>query len=176
MLTKMLRSVDTLIYLFIVPFGVLYVFPRAFLFWEMQLGIELPQYPSLDFIGAVLMNAGGALALWCTLLMYFHSRDSISPLQKPKSILSSGPYRVVRHPMMWSLNLVLIGEILTYSSPAIALWLIIWVRFAAVYIARYEEPYLQSVFGESYADYCRKTPRWVPFAAMLIHRMPSARV
>ncbi len=162
-MNRMLKSVDTLVYLFIGPFGVLYVFPHAFLSWEMQWGIELPQYQMLDRIGALLMKLGGMLTLWCAVLKYLHSRDSISPLERPAGMVTSGPYRLVRHPMMWSLNVVLIGEILTYSSPLIALWLIIWMRFAAVYIARYEEPYLASVFGDSYVDYCRKTPRWLPF-------------
>jgi protein-S-isoprenylcysteine O-methyltransferase Ste14 len=159
----LLQKLDNLIYAFVVPFGVIYVFPLMCRHWDQQLGIALPQYEILDVIGQILMQLGGALALWCAVLMYYHQHGSVSPLQKPKRIIDTGPYRVVRHPMMWALNFVLIGEILTYSSPLIAVWFVIWCRFAALYISRYEEPYLVRQFKDDYLDYCHRTPRWFPF-------------
>jgi len=85
-------------------------------------------------------------------------------LQKPTQIVATGPYRLVRHPMMWTIHLVLAGQILTYSSPMIAVWFAIWYRFAAVYVSRYEEPHLVKVFADEYLEYCRRTPRWIPFS------------
>jgi protein-S-isoprenylcysteine O-methyltransferase Ste14 len=103
--------------------------------------------------------------------MYMHGKSTVSPLSGPKALLCSGPYKWVRHPMMWSGTFVLVGLTLIYSSPMMALWLAIWSRFAAVYIARYEEPYLESVFGDRYRDYCRQTPRWFPWQSAT--RLPN---
>jgi len=155
-------KLDTLVYGFVAPFGVLYVFPRFFLGLEAAWGIELPRFLLLKYAGVVLMNLGGVLALSCAVLMRLNGRGSISPFASPASLVRRGPYAWVRHPMMWAGNFVLIGLTLIYSSPLLALWLLIWSRFAAVYIARYEEPYLESVFGDAYRDYCRTTPRWFP--------------
>ncbi|WP_313107137.1 methyltransferase family protein [Stutzerimonas nitrititolerans] len=160
---KLLGRIDTLIYLIVGPFGVLYVFPRYLLQLEQQLGIELPRLAILKYAGVALMNLGGLLAVVCALMMYRHGKETVSPFVGPKTLLRSGPYAWVRHPMMWSGTFVLVGLMLVYSSPLMALWLAIWSRFAAVYIARYEEPYLESVFGEQYRDYCRHTPRWFPW-------------
>ena len=159
---KLIGKLDTLIYLIVGPFGVLYVFPRFFLQLEQQMGIELPRLALLKYAGITLMNLGGLLAIVCALMMYWHGKGTVSPLAGPKALLRSGPYGWVRHPMMWSGTFVLVGLMLVYSSPLLAVWLAIWSRFAAVYIARYEEPYLESVFGEQYRAYCRQTPRWFP--------------
>jgi protein-S-isoprenylcysteine O-methyltransferase Ste14 len=157
-----LQKLDNLVYLFVCPFGVLYVFPRMCLETEQRLSISLPDSTLGNVVGIALMNIGGILAMWCAALMYVHQHGSVSPLQKPVVVLDRGPYRWVRHPMMWSLNIVLVGEIFTYSSPLIAIWLLIWCRFAAIYIKQYEEPNLVRLFAGEYLEYCRRTPRWFP--------------
>lgn len=161
---RLLSMLDSAVYGFVAPFGLLYVFPRFFLGLETAWGIELPRLLALKYTGIALMNLGGLLALVCTVLMHTTESGAISPFERPKALVRRGPYAIVRHPMMWAGNLVLIGLMLVYSSPLLLLWLLIWMRFAAVYIARYEEPYLLSVFGDSYRDYCREVPRWWPWA------------
>lgn len=161
-MSRLINKLDTLVYGFVAPFGVLYVFPRFFLGLEEALDIGLPRFLLLKYLGIILMNLGGLLALGCALLMHWHGKGTVSPFARPTALLCRGPYAWVRHPMMWAGNFVLIGLTLVYSSPLLALWLLIWCRFAAVYIARYEEPYLESVFGEAYRDYCKRTPRWFP--------------
>ncbi len=160
---RVANLIDTLVYGFIGPFGVLYVFPRFFLGLEETLGIELPRLLPLKYAGIALMDLGGLLALICAVLMHRSEDGTVSPFVRPRTLLRRGPYAYVRHPMMWALNLVLIGQVLIHSSPLLVLWLLIWGRFAAIYIARYEEPYLLRVFGDEYRDYCCMTPRWFPF-------------
>lgn len=162
MLKKLLDALDSLVYVLVAPFGILYVFPRFFLGLEQSLGVELPRFLALKYTGVLLMNLGGILALSCLIIMHFADRGSISPFTKPTQLVRKGPYALVRHPMMWAGKFVLIGLTLIYSSPLLLLWLIIWSRFAVVYIDRYEEPYLLSVFGDSYSQYCQTTPRWWP--------------
>ncbi|MBA1262813.1 methyltransferase family protein [Stutzerimonas stutzeri] len=159
---RLIKSLDTLIYGFVAPFGVLYVFPRFFLGLEQNLDIELPRILALKYTGVLLMNLGGLLAITCALFMHTRKSGTISPFVRPTELVRRGPYAWVRHPMMWAGNFVLIGLMLIYSSPLLALWLLIWSRFAAIYIDRYEEPYLVRIFGDEYREYCRTTPRWWP--------------
>lgn len=174
-MNRVLQKIDAAIYGIIGPLAILYILPRYFLQLETDLGIALPQLPALKYLGVILMNAGGLIAVWCGVLMFRHGRGSVSPLSPPRALLTSGPYRYVRHPMMWTVNLVLLGEALLYTSPLLMLWLAIWMRFAVVYIARYEEPYLESVFGDAYREYCRHTPRWLPHQCAAPVRQGAAR-
>lgn len=162
MFKKLLNTLDTLLYLLVAPFGILYVYPHFLLSVEQRLGIELPKSVMLEYMGVLLLYLGGVLALSCSLVMRFSVKGSINPFTKPVDLVRTGPYALVRHPMMWAGKFVLIGYVLIYSSPVLLLWLIAWSRLAVIYIERYEEPYLLKVFGQSYQDYCQSTPRWWP--------------
>jgi protein-S-isoprenylcysteine O-methyltransferase Ste14 len=156
------KQFDGLIYFFIGPFAILYIFPEFFLALEDKLDLDLKKYALLNHAGRLFTGAGAFLAIWCAALMYLNKKGSPNPFAMPKKVVTRGPYSLVRHPMMWSLHLVLIGEILNQSSPLLLAWFLIWLRFAALYIANYEEPFLNNLFGEEYRAYCAKTPRWFP--------------
>jgi len=154
--------IDCLIYLFIGPFNALYVIPLFFRGIESSLGIKLQQFNVLNITGAVLMWVGAFIAIWCSILMFINSFVSIVPFFKPTTLVTSGPFSQVRHPMMWALFIVLFGEVLIYSSPFTLLWLLIWIRFSIIYIGKFEEPYLHNNFGDAYQKYSTLVPRWLP--------------
>lgn len=156
------KQVDAIIYGLIGPFSVLYMFPHFCLEIENSIGINIPTITILKYLGIVLMNLGLILALWSAGQMYISKKANPNPFSFPHKLIKSGLFSVVRHPMMWALNFVLIGQIFVYNSPLILVWFLIWWRFSLIYIARYEEPYLLSIFGKEYIDYCRTTPRWIP--------------
>ncbi len=157
----LLKLIDSCIYALIGPFAVLYIFPRFFRELEAHF-YQLPFNYYIDKTGVVFMWSGAALAIWCGILMFLNKYGSVIPFFKPTKLVTSGPYGIVRHPMMWALFLVLIGEVLTYSSPFTLLWLLIWIRFSKIYISDYEDPFLIKHFGEEYLQYCQKVPRWIP--------------
>lgn len=156
------KQIDTIVYGIIGTFSILFIIPKFFLQLERQMGIDLNDHVFLKFIGIIFMNAGGILAIWCTILMYKSRKATPSPFTIPKKIITTGPFKYVRHPMMWSLNFVIIGQIFAWHSLMILIWFLIWLRFSVIYISRYEEPYLTELFGEEYIEYCRNTPRWIP--------------
>lgn len=162
LLKFIVKQIDAMIYGFIGPFTILFILPRFFLDLENKFGLGLEINPFFKYVGIFFMNFGGLLAIFCALTMYFSKKASPSPFSKPQKVISNGPFKYVRHPMMWSLHFVLIGQIFIWSSPMIFIWFLIWIRFASLYISRYEEPYLISIFKEEYMDYCNKTPRWFP--------------
>ena len=160
--TRMSFLIDSLIYFFIGPFNVLYIIPIFFRGIESSLGIKFPQSYALDIIGTVLMWVGLVIAIWCSTLMLTNRLSSVVPFFKPKALITSGPFSQVRHPMMWSLFIVLFGEVLIYSSLLSLFWLLIFVRFSIIYIEKFEEPHLHSVFGDAYQKYSTLVPCWLP--------------
>lgn len=157
----LVRQLDALVYGFVGPLTVLLIVPKYLLGKEKDWGIILPIYEPIKYIGIFLMNFGGILAIWCTLIMFL-TKNAPSIFSKPQRIVQIGPYKVVRHPMMWALFFVLTGEVFAESSLFVLIWLVIFVRFSVIYIKQNEEPLLVSVFGEEYIGYCKKVPRWFP--------------
>jgi len=162
LVSHMWYVVDSLIYLLIGPFNALYIIPFFFRGIEFSIGIELQRFQALDIIGTILMWVGLIIALWCSILMLINRLGSVVPFFKPTTLVTSGPFSQVRHPMMWALFIVLFGEVLIYNSPFTLLWLLIWVRFSIIYISNFEEPYLHRHFGDIYQKYSTLVPRWLP--------------
>jgi protein-S-isoprenylcysteine O-methyltransferase Ste14 len=78
-------------------------------------------------------------------------------------LVTTGPYRFVRHPIYLGLSLLAMGEALAFSSwPAVVL-----VFFAIVptfaWRARAEEKLLSRTFGERYAVYRQRTKMIIPY-------------
>lgn len=59
MFKKLLNTLDTLLYLLVAPFGILYVYPHFLLSVEQRLGIELPKSVMLEYMGGVAAVFGG---------------------------------------------------------------------------------------------------------------------
>ena len=85
-----------------------------------------------------------------------------APWQPVKNFIVLGPYRHVRNPMLIGVNLFLIAEALLLQSSPIFIWMVVFVIINTVYFALSEEPQLEKRFGETYADYKRNVPRWLP--------------
>ena len=122
----------------------------------------MQQFYTFNIIGTIVMWVGLIIAIWCSILMFINRFGSIVPFFKPTSLVTSGPFSQVRHPMMWSLFIILFGEVLIYSSPFSLLWLLIFIRFSIIYISKFEEPYLHEHFGDAYRKYSNLVPSWLP--------------
>lgn len=58
--------------------------------------------------------------------------------------------------------MLLFGEALVLLSPAHGMWAIGFLALNLFYIPVVEEPQLERRFGESYREYCRHVPRFIP--------------
>jgi protein-S-isoprenylcysteine O-methyltransferase Ste14 len=112
--------------------------------------------------GSLLAVAGAALAL--------RSRAELGPAWSfvPKAdqdtgIVTTGPYRLVRHPIYLGLALLAVGEALAFGSwPALMIALSGIVPTFA-WRARAEEKLLSRAFGERYAVYRQRTRMIIPY-------------
>ena len=77
--------------------------------------------------------------------------------QKP---LASGPYRYSRHPMYITQLVMFIGVGIACASWVFPLFAIVYSIPSFIY-AITEERYCLEKYGDAYAEYISKTPRWI---------------
>ena len=81
--------------------------------------------------------------------------------QRPNSVVSTGAFRYVRHPLYLASILTYLGlTVFTVSLFSLALFVVIFVFHN--YIASHEEKLLEERFGEEYRKYKKRTGKWVP--------------
>jgi len=77
------------------------------------------------------------------------------------SLIDSGVYSWVRHPMYLGILLICLGFF--FLSPSL-LSLGVWLAFLILYdkMAKYEEKDLIRILGEEYIAYQKRVPKWIP--------------
>lgn len=113
-------------------------------------------------IGIAFFVVGLTAYLACSAWLIFFGRGPHVEFDPPKVFVATGPYRWVRNPVVITLILTVLGEAIYLTSPGILLLVILGMLFAQYQVTCIEEPRLRDRFGESYADYCRRVPRWIP--------------
>jgi len=164
--TIIIRITDGALYGFIGPFSILYIIPR---FLMNALNIKAKGgfgIPAFETLGILLMWSGAAIAIWCTLLMLLRGKGTPLVTSAPQNIMDQNIYSVVRHPMMWSILIVTLGEAIMYGQIILFVWLIALSRILNLIVLNYEEPQLERRFGESWSKYCQEVPRWIPHFKM----------
>lgn len=116
--------------------------------------------PVREGIGLVLFVAGLAFAIWARLNIRRNWGTPMMQKDEPE-LVTSGPYRLVRHP-------IYSGVLVAGAGTAVALswWWLVAVAIAGVYFiysAFVEERYLTKQFPDSYPAYKRSTKMLVPF-------------
>jgi len=159
-------SIDALIYLAVGPFTAIGTIPLLLLQLDQQLALPRFTTALTGHAGFLLMDLAALLPLWCSWLMYHHGRGSPLPSRPATRLVCSGPYAVVRHPMMLSLLIVGAGELLVSGSIILLIWMAVAMRAGMLFTHSYEEPVLLARYGDNYRDYCARVPPWLPNLAI----------
>lgn len=157
-----LRAVDGALYGFIGPFSVLFIIPRFLMNISNTKSLAGFGIVGVKIAGFIIIWLGATLAVWCTILMFLFGKGTPLVTSAPQKILNRNIYAYVRHPMMWSLIFVVLGQALMYGQLILIAWLIALSRILHLIVIHYEEPQLERRFGESWKEYCQKVPRWFP--------------
>ncbi len=116
--------------------------------------------PALLITGLVLTLLG-ELIRWASVA--FSGPTTRSGRIEASALATRGPYAWTRNPIYWGNFLVGLG--MTIASAALFPWLAIvfavlfWVEYSLIILA--EEDYLKRTFGQEFADYCRRTRRFL---------------
>lgn len=118
--------------------------PTFFGAWIVELG---------GLAGFVLLSLAAFGRVWC--LIYIAGK-------KNGTLLTEGPYSVVRNPLYVFSLLGAVGFGFAVENPWLAAIIGVW--FAACYsiTVAHEEKRLVAIFGATYAAYCARSPRWIP--------------
>jgi protein-S-isoprenylcysteine O-methyltransferase Ste14 len=116
--------------------------------------------PMVGIIGSALCVIGVALAVWARVCL----ATNWSPRPAVKvdhALVTSGPYRLIRHPIYTGMLLALLGTGLDAGIIGLA----VFVCAAAVLIRRIpiEERLMMQLFKDQYSQYTRHTKALVPF-------------
>jgi protein-S-isoprenylcysteine O-methyltransferase Ste14 len=116
--------------------------------------------PILEAIGTVVFASGIALAIWARVHLGRNWGMPMTQKAEPE-LVTSGPYRLVRHPIYSGLLLAMLGTALAAS-------LINWIAIAilAAYFlcsASIEERNLKKTFPAAYPAYRARTKMLIPF-------------
>lgn len=121
----------------------------------------LPRDSVLSWAGLILFASGiifQSIAMW-QLKGFYTVRLGIQTEQK---LVTSGLYRVVRHPGYLSYIIAIIGIGLSLSS----ILTLVFVIFIALFITwriKGEEEMLLKEFGNEYREYMKRTKKLIPF-------------
>jgi len=152
-------ALKTLIFTILVPGTLLGIVPWLLLHWSGEAVM-----PTLSFwlIGLLPFFAGVILYFWCAGAFTFIGKGTPAPIDAPKFLVRSGPYRWVRNPMYIGVFSVLIGEAILFHSLSLFGLMLLAGIVVHLFVVFYEEPHLTRQFGESYEEYLRTVPRWLP--------------
>jgi len=117
-------------------------------------------YTSLTPVGFVIFTIGAGLAAWGWSI-FRRARTTRVPGEASTTLVTSGPYRLMRNPMYVGLSVAYIGEaaILHQIVPIVLLPLTIFYLNRVVIPV--EEERLLAVFGAQYERYQNDVRRWL---------------
>jgi protein-S-isoprenylcysteine O-methyltransferase Ste14 len=110
--------------------------------------------------GIALFLAGGILRLWAALLLG-RRLCRLNVIRPEHTLVTTGVYRVIRHPSYLGFFVNLLGWVLAFRSWAGLLVAVLFVFPLATRI-RAEERLLSRHYGGEYDAYCRRTWRLIP--------------
>jgi protein-S-isoprenylcysteine O-methyltransferase Ste14 len=161
-----------LIAILVLPFVMTIVVPR----WiargyglVTEWGSDLSQIAGRAAAGVCLV-IGLTLFSWCLYLFAARGKGTLAPWDPPKHLVVSGPYQYVRNPMISGVLSIIAAEALYLGSLSLGAWLLAFFLINQIYFLIYEEPNLESRFGEEYRVYKANVPRWVPRVTRWIGR------
>ena len=130
-------------------------------------GWQRPQLDTaLGIVGAIFAVFGWFVLLWCAREFAVRGRGTPNPADPPRELVVDGLYRFVRNPMYVAIVTSLLGQAALYGSSSVVWYAAIVAVAFHLRVIIYEEPKLAELFGDSYADYKRRVPRWIPLVAL----------
>lgn len=113
------------------------------------------------WVGAAVMVAGLLFAIWARAHLGGNWSSEVT-IKQGHELITTGPYRVVRHPIYTGILAGLLGSAIALSQVRG------WIAFGLIFIMlwlklRMEEQWMRSQFGETYAAYAHQTAALVPY-------------
>ena len=133
-------------------FLIVWIGDSFFLHRSTLLSDYAPLYIRLVILGLTLAAA---------MYLFRTGHVVVSHEHRPNSVVATGAFGYVRHPLYLASILTYLGlTISTASLFCLALLVVIFIFYN--YIASYEEELLETKYGEEYRKYKMRTGKWMP--------------
>lgn len=123
--------------------------------------LVFPEIRFISWLGVALSSIGYGLIFWSGLALGRQYSAEVT-LQKDHVLVTSGPYRIIRHPRYLGVILISLGLSFIFHA-----WLgVLITTFAVVLVflrIHDEEQLLHQHFRKEWEDYCHKTWRMIPY-------------
>lgn len=129
--------------------------------WLLPAPLPVPAGLGLG-AGALLATVGAALWLYCLDVFSRRSGGTPFPLDAPRHLATTGPFHIIRNPIMAGELMVVWGEGLFFASVGITVYAVLLSLLAHLAVVYAEEPDLRARFGSAYDEYAARVPRWFP--------------
>lgn len=117
----------------------------------LSLLVAAPRWPYL-LAGVPLVLVGLAIRTWAS-----------GYLLKDRTLCTAGPYAYTRNPLYAGSVFVLVGLCVIANSFPLTVVAVAALIIVYPLTVRYEETVLTQEFGDDYVEYCRRTPRLIPW-------------
>ena len=111
-------------------------------------------------LAVCLIGIGTSVLLRCVWDFFAAGRGTLAPFDPPRKLVVSGLYRFTRNPMYNGVVCVLIGEAWLFHDGSLWKYTAMVFGMFHLMVTVYEEPTLESQFGEGFRTYKRAVPRW----------------
>lgn len=129
--------------------------------WWLSLPWPLPSNPTW-FIAMLLIAVGAGVTAW-SVLYFMKVKGTPVPFNPPPEIVTTGPYRFARNPMLMGVFLLLFGIGFAIKSLSLVVFFTPLYILANVWeLNEIEEPELVKRLGEEYLAYRQRTPMFIP--------------
>jgi protein-S-isoprenylcysteine O-methyltransferase Ste14 len=148
---------NTILFTLLVPATVAILIP-----WWLLGGFFRPSNRPLTWLGGAIFVLGAAIYLRCAWEFAVRGLGTPAPIAPTKYLVTTAFHRYVRNPMYLGVALAIVGEGVLFRSFHPVEYAGVMLLIAHIFVLFYEEPTLHRQFGESYDEYRRRVPRWIP--------------
>jgi protein-S-isoprenylcysteine O-methyltransferase Ste14 len=144
----------------IVAFGLIGVLAAYLPAYTDRKGLWTIDGDAIRWLGVALFAAGGVLRIWPVFVLGRRFSGLVA-IQPGHTLVTSGVYRVIRHPSYLGLLVNSLGWALAFRS---GIGVLLTALLIPPLLARIhaEERLLRTQFGDEYDAYCRRTSRLLP--------------
>lgn len=130
---------------------------------DRQWGVQIEPINLLwHMIGSIFLLIGVFFAVWSITDQITRGKGTPIPAIATQKLLVQGPFQYSRNPMGFGTCLAYLGLSFFMASLGMVLFSLIFTALFILYIKLVEEKELLERFGESYREYMRSTPFFIP--------------
>ena len=147
----------TILFTILAPGSVLVLVPGCILD-----GFPRPESSPRTWLGVLTLLLASAIYFRCAWEFAVRGLGTPAPIAPTKFLVTTALHRYVRNPMYIVVFGVILGEAATFRSVRLLAYAGFFFVPVQLFVIFYKEPTLRLQFGESYEEYRRSVPRWIP--------------